>query len=425
VLLERLRIVECHHLGKTTPAWPTYNDLEQLRLDAAMLPAELGGGPDGYFHRHSFQTSSLFYRLADWLALSESDQLFNPFLLTFESGLKQAGSNLSHTLNGQSNSTQASPRSDSSLHGDAWSGKDGSKQQKPGLIEIAYSKAEGTQIPEEPSFPDNLLPQAQPIYQLLRHAHYSLTGYNGSGMSEVKAVELANRWIGQELSFEQASVIIHRLTSDWNSARNNIYSPIGVLIKRLEVALSLPALRTPDKPLPPTTSQTFSYSGNEARRPAFLNTFGRRRHHPFMPNHSSYSIKPFGREKSVGVGISPEQSAQTEPLEAYNPYQDVQSREKYCSGSSGFTGNEIELDKIWQQTLEKLAVNLPPMKFQLLDASRLELFLANELHPVLKLNRQWQLSQLGEVDLSIIRLTLRRFLGEQAWKLSFTSMESE
>lgn len=222
VLLERLGIVECHHLDKNTSAWPTYDELEQLRLDAAMLPAELGGGPDGYFHRHSFQTSSLFYRLADWLDLSDSDQPFNPFLLTFESGLKQAGSNLSHTLNGQSKPTQARPRSDSSLHGDSWSGKDGSKQQKPGLSEVAYSKAEGTHISEEPSFPDDLLLQAQPLYQLLRHAHYSLAGYNGSGMSEVKAVELANRWVGQELAFEQASAIVHRLTSDWNSARNNI-----------------------------------------------------------------------------------------------------------------------------------------------------------------------------------------------------------
>lgn len=267
VLLERLGIVECHQVEKNNLNWPSYTDLEQLRLDAALLPPELGGGPGGYFHRHSFQTSSLFYRLADWLELSECNRFFNPFLPRIESDLKQARSNLSQTSNGQSSPTQASPGSDSSLHVDSWSGKDGYEQLNHGLIEVASSKDDCAQLKDECSLQDALLPQAQPLYQLLRQAHQSLTGYNGSGMSEAKANELANRWVARHLPVEEASLIVQQLISDWNNAQSNIYSPIGLLIKRLEAALSQPSSRTANKRLQPTPAQTFSY--NEATRPAF------------------------------------------------------------------------------------------------------------------------------------------------------------
>lgn len=407
VLLEQLGIIKCEHLNQSNPTWPTLADLEQLRLDATLLPTELGGGPAGYFNRHSFQSSNLFYRLADWLNLPELEQPFNPFLPSVESDLKQAQASLSQTWGGQRTATQASPKPDSSLHGGLWFSKGGYIRSKVDLSE-AFRVGEVCYEKEAITSPNELTTLAQPLYQLLRQFHSSLTNYSGSGMSEAKAFELANRWMTQKLSFEQASVIANRLILDWNEGQSSIYSPVGVLIKRLETALSSAVPRSYSRRV---TSNTFHASfGNKTTHLTSLKTVGQK-----------------------GQGYSPSPGRKTiawlEDAESLRAYEDGQNRETACLSSERNANDrgkdkdkeEINPDALWQQTLETLSTRLTPGKFQLLEGSRLEILSADAQNLVVRLVGEWQLRQLGQVDLNIIRLTLGQSLGQPAWKLRFTA----
>ncbi len=413
-LLIELGLIEYRHLDRKNLIWPTQADLEQLRLDAVLLPTELGGGPTGYFNRHSFQASSLFYWLSDRLNLVQLEQSFNPFLPSVESDLKQAESNLRQTMSGRSDGTQASSKPDSSLHGSLWFSKDKAGDNRQGDTlshRVVCSEKHislGKVIYDEGALAGELLSQPQPLYQLLRQAHRSLVRYRGPGINHAKALELAEGWLTQQLPFGEASAIVERLISEWNNGQSDLYSPLGVLIKRLEMALSSSAPRSYSRRV---TSNTFqAFSGSKTTRTAFLKTVGQKGH-GYSPGPSPKTI---ARLEDAGSPCSCE-DGQSQETACLIPERNAKATDKDKNKE------EINPDALWQQTLEKLNTRLTPDKFQLLEGSRLVILPSGEQSPVVRLVGEWQLRQLGQVDLNIIRLTLGQSLGQPAWKLRFTA----
>jgi hypothetical protein len=229
-LLERVNIINCYTLGKgISEVWLTWEDFEKLRLAAALLPEDYGGGRTGYFHRNCFQKTNLFYKLTGHITLPENPYPFNPFSASPmqnrgeyvspvfravgpESGLRHTESHFNGFPTDKQSMTQVLPISDSGI-----------RYMESGINGREGENNRGNSIPlvltEEIT---NLEPHPRELYNLLRKVHHHLKDYQGAGMSQPKALELAARFGLNDMLYQQACLIVNRLTTDWNSEKSNI-----------------------------------------------------------------------------------------------------------------------------------------------------------------------------------------------------------